>query len=231
MPSRFFVVAGSLLAALALPAAAQAVPTLEPLKPCYVTAGTVEDPAGEGITLRAAGFTANSRVDLSLNGAPFEGGSGLQVDEAGMLATPPFRAPFVASGTQDLTFTLTEQGNAANTVSATTKATRLDVKVRPRTAPPSDRVRFTGSGFTEDKPVYAHYTRRGKQVKRVRLTRRPGECGSWSVRRPQFPIKNPAQGNWFVQFDQSKQYRDGRRGKLRGVFVRIRFTITLVSPR
>ena len=231
MPSRFSVVAGPVLAALMLPAAAQAAPTFEPLKPCYVTAGTAKDPQGEGISLRAAGFTPNSLVDLSLNGAPFEGGAGLQVNEQGLLMTQPFRAPFVAKGSQDLAFTLTEQGNPANTVTASTKATRLDVKVKPRSAPPSDRVRFSGSGFTEDKPVYAHYTRRGKQVKRVRMARRPGTCGSWSVRRPQFPIKDPAQGTWFVQFDQSKQYKDGRRGKLQGVFVRIKFEITFVQGR
>ena len=33
--------------------AAQAAPTFEPLKPCYVTAGTAANPQGEGITINA----------------------------------------------------------------------------------------------------------------------------------------------------------------------------------
>ncbi len=231
MPSRFHAVAGSLLAMLAVPAAAQAVPTIEPLKPCYVTAGTAANPQGEGVVITAQGFTADSKVDLTLNGAAFTGSTGLQVGAEGLLQLPPFPAPFVAGNQpQDFTVTLTEQNNAVNTVSATAKSTKLRVAIRPKRARPSDRISFKGSGFTADKPVYAHYTRKGKQVKRVRMARRTGECGSWSVRRPQFPMKDPAQGKWIVQFDQSKKYRDGRSGKLESVYVRVKFRISLV-PR
>lgn len=231
MPSRFSAVAGALLFVLAVPATAQAVPTIEPLKPCYVTAGTAEDPQGEGVVITAQGFTPDSKVDLTLNGAVFTGSSALQVGPTGLLSLPPFPAPFAAGKRpQDFTVALTEQTNTANTVSATAKATKLRVNIRPKSARPSDRIRFKGSGFTAEKPVYAHYTRKGKQVKRVRMARRTGECGSWSVKRPQFPMKNPAQGIWFVQFDQSKKYVDGRSGKLASVFVRVKFKISLV-PR
>jgi hypothetical protein len=104
------------------------------------------------------------------------------------------------------------------------------VKIRPRSARPSQRISFKGRGFTAEQPVYAHYTRRGKQVKRVRLARRTGECGTWSVRRPQFPMKDPDQGTWFVQFDQSKKYVDGTLGTLESVYVRVRIHVSLV-PR
>jgi hypothetical protein len=229
MVSRACAVAGTLLVVLAVPAGAQALPTIEPLRPCYVTAGTTKDPQGEGVLIRAQGFTANSKVDLTLNGAPVKDGTGLQVGDTGLLALPPFPAPFVRSGSADFSVTLTEQTNAANTVTATAKSTRLGVKIRPKSARPSQRIRFTGSGFTEDKPVWAHYTRNGKQVKRVRMVRRPGECGSWSVRRRQFPMKHPAQGVWWVQYDQSKKFATHGKHKP-AVRVRVKFTVTLV-PR
>ena len=71
MPSRFSALAGLLLFALAVPASAQAVPTIEPLRPCYVTAGTAKNPQGEGVQINAQGFSANSKVDLAVNGAPY----------------------------------------------------------------------------------------------------------------------------------------------------------------
>lgn len=230
MSARFPAVAGTLLLALAAPAAAQAVPTIEPLKPCYVTAGTAEDPQGEGVEIRAQGFDPNSQVDLTLDGAPVEGGSGLQVGETGLLTLPKFPAPFVPSGTRPFSVTLTQQNNPANTVTATAKATKLRVDIRPKSARPSDRIRFKGSGFTADKPVYAHYIRKNKQVARVRIAGRTGECGGWSARRPQFPMRNPDQGTWFVQFDQSKKFVDGRLGTLESVYVRVKFKVSLV-PR
>jgi hypothetical protein len=230
MLSRAYAVAGALLVALAVPASAQAVPTIEPLKPCYVTAGTAKKPQGEPVMINAQGFTANSKVDLTVNGAPLKGSTGLQVGETGLLTLPPFPAPFVRQGPEDFTVTLAERDNAVNTVTATAKSTRLGVRIRPRSARPSERIRFEGSGFTGEQPVYAHYTRNGRQVARVRMVRRTGECGAWSARRQQFPMEEPTPGTWVVQFDQSKKYRDGRRGKLDSVYVRVRFSVTLV-PR
>jgi hypothetical protein len=229
MPSRFHAVAGLLFVALAAPASAQAVPTIEPLKPCYVTAGTAKQHESEAVRIQAQGFTPDSRVALTLDGAPVPGGEQLQVDANGLLQLNEFPAPWVPKrvGTRDFTVTLTETTNPANTVSATAKATALGVDIKPKSARPSDRIRFSGRGFTADKPVYAHYTRKGKQVKRVRITRRTGECGTWSVRRPQFPFADPQLGKWFVQFDQSKQYVDPRVEMPKSVFVRVKFRIEL----
>lgn len=230
MPSRLLAAAGLVLVMLAVPASAQAVPTIEPLRPCYVTAGTAANPQGEPVTISAQGFSANAKVDLTVNGQPYPGGAGLQVGDTGLLQLPGFPAPFVKSGSADFTVTLTEQGNPANTVSATAKSVALGVDIRPPSARPSQRIRFSGSGFTADKPVYAHYTKGGKQIKRVRLAGRTGECGTWSVKRPQFPMSDPAQGNWIIQFDQSKKYLNGTKGKLRSVYVRVKIRVSLV-PR
>jgi len=208
MPARVLAGSGALVALLAAPATAEALPTIQPLKPCYVTAGEGRDYESEPLQIAAAGFTPNSNVDLTIDGAPVKGGSGLKIDAAGNLTIAPIKAPDVSRGSRPFTVTLTEQGNPANTVSATAKSAALSVTVRPRTAKPSDRIRFKGLGFTAEGPIYAHYLHRGKLRKTVRMARYPGECGNFKVLRRQIPIERPGLGRWVLQFDQSKEYVD-----------------------
>ena len=225
MSPRTLAGSGALLVALVAPAAAHAVPTLQPLKPCYVTALTEAGPQSEGIQVTATGFTPNSTVDLAIDGAPTA--QGLQTDAAGALnLVDSVAAPFVASGTRTFTLTLTEQGNPANTVSAVAKSTALGVSVKPQSAKPSDRIRFKGRGFTEDKGIYAHYIHKGKVRKTVRMARRPRTCGSFRVRRRQIPIRRPGLGDWTVQFDQSRRFVDPAATPI--VFVRLGIRIRLV---
>jgi hypothetical protein len=177
----------------------------------------------------ASGFTPNSTVELTIDGAPVQDGSGLQVGPDGtvtLMKSVP--APFVQEGTRPFTVTLTENGNPANTASATAKSTALGVSVKPKTAKPSDRVRFEGLGFTEDKPIYAHYVHKGKLRKTVRMARKPRECGGFEVRRRQIPIRRPGLGSWIVQFDQSKRFRRPADGGI--VYVRLRIELKLVPP-
>ena len=218
-----------MLSLLAAPAAAEAVPTIQPLKPCYVTASTAQGPQSEGFQVTATGFTPNSKVDLTIDGAPIEGGEALQTDTAGTLILPNLvPAPFVESGSRPFTVTLTEQGNPANTVSTTAKSTALGVTVDPASARPSQRIRFKGLGFTQDKAIYAHYIHKGKVRKTVRMARKPRDCGGFSARRRQIPIRNPGLGNWIVQFDQYKRYVDPTVRPI--VFVRLGIRIRLVPP-
>jgi hypothetical protein len=231
MSPRPIAACGALLLSLLLPAAAQAVPTMDPLKPCYVTADTAQGHQSEGFTIRAASFTPNSLVDMTLDGQPVASGpEALQTDASGQIGvqTPlaPFPAPFVAKGSRTFTVTLTEQGNPANTITVTAKSTALGVKVRPESAKPSDRIRFRGLGFTQDRPIYAHYLHKGKVRKTVRMARKPGECGSFETRRRQIPIRKPGLGKWIVQFDQSKKFVDPRVQGI--VFVRLGIRVRLV---
>jgi hypothetical protein len=233
MSPRTFAVAGALLFALLVPASAQAA-TIQPLKPCYVTAGTAAQPQAEGVQIAAAGFTPNSKVDLAvtLDGQPHPSSlSGLQTDPAGNLNVAPEQlgAPFVERGTHDFALTLTEQGNPANTASATSKTTALGVSVKPRRAKPSRRIRFKGGGFTGSTGVYAHYIYRKKVRKTVRMVRKTGTCGEWIAHKRQIPVKNPKPGEWTVQFDQSKRYRPP--SLVDSVFVRLGISVTLVRRR
>jgi hypothetical protein len=208
MSARTLAGGGALLIALAAPAAASAVPTMEPLKPCYVTAKTRAGTESEGVRIAAAGFSPNASVDLTLDGAPYPGGTALKANDRGELPVGDLPAPFVEKGSRPFTITLTEQGNPANTVSATTMSTRLGVMVKPKQAHPSERIRFKGLGFTEDKAIYAHYLYKGKLRKTVRMARKPRECGGFAARRRQIPVKRPRLGDWTVQFDQFKRYVD-----------------------
>jgi len=227
MSPRTLAGSGALLIALAAPAAAQALPTIGPLKPCYVTAATPSGPQSEGVQITAAGFTPNSTVTLTIDGATLPGSEGLQTDTAGNLNLSQLvPAPFVASGSRSFTITLTEDGNPANTVSATARSTALGVTVRPQQAPPSDLVRFKGLGFTEDKAIYAHYIYKGKVRKTVRMARTPGECGRFSARRRQIPIREPGLGRWTIQFDQFKRYFSP--GEREIVYVRLVVRLRLV---
>jgi hypothetical protein len=231
MSARVPAVTGALLIALLVPGSAQAV-TIDPLMPCYVTAGTAAAPQAEGIAIRAAGFSPNALVDLAVDGRL--AGDDLQADGAGNLNLPStVPAPFIAEGMREFTVTLTQIDNPANTVTATARTTALDVSVRPRRARPSQRIRFKGSGFTAPKPVYAHYVFKNKVRKTVRLARKTSVCGDWSARRPQIPLKRVKPGLWAVQFDQSKRYIDATKpgSTLDSVFVRLSISVTLVPRR
>lgn len=225
--------AGAMLAVALAPAAAQAA-TLAPLKPCYVTAGTAAAPQRQGFQVSAGGFSVNARVDLTIDGQPLVDANGqvtslgLQADAGGNLVLPdPVPVPWIQAGMRDFTITLTEQGNPANTVSATAKVAALSVNLRPKVAPPSKRIRFRGRGFTLDKPVFAHYLYSGKLRRTVRLTKRTGMCGTFSARKRQIPVRYPAHGLWMVQFDQQRRFATPAELK-KGAAVRVAINVRLV---
>jgi hypothetical protein len=228
MASRTLPVVGVLITALAAPAAAHAAPVIAPLKPCYVTAETSAGEQSEGMNILASGFTPNSSVDLTIDGQAPAGGTGLQSGAQGELPIAGFPAPFVPRGSRPFTLTLTEAGNPANTVSTTSKSTALGVKLKPKEARPSRRIRFKGSGFTEPKPIFAHYVHKGKLRKTVRMARRPrGDCGGFRKRSRQIPVRDPGLGSWIIQFDQSRRFiRDPVAEPI--VFVRLEILIRLV---
>jgi hypothetical protein len=202
MTTRFV---GAALAALALlPATAQAA-ALAPLKPCYIS---VTQPTGSKITepleLAGNGFTAGSLVDVSFDGRPDRT---IQADAAGNLPSQTLPSPYQARGQGTFTLTATERGNPANTVALPSRTTALTLKLKPKRARPSTRIRFKGAGFTAQKAVWAHYLYKGKLRKTVRLVKRiKNPCGTFSAKRKQIPIKHPKLGVWRLQVDQQKRY-------------------------
>jgi hypothetical protein len=193
---RALVVAVSVLAGVLAPAATARAATLAPLKPCYVSASRTDR---EQIEISAQGLTPNQTATIALDGAVVLDNA--QVDPLGALAGS-IAAPFQARGQRPFTFTLTDNANPANTVSAQSLVTALDVRVTPADARPSSRVRFRGRGFTGGQAVYGHYLRKGRVRKTVPLASAVGPCGTFDVRRRQLPIRHPHTGRWILQVDQ-----------------------------
>jgi hypothetical protein len=195
---RILAATALILGILAAPAAAA---TLAPLKPCYVSAGTGQD-RREGVDLNGAGFTAGAVVDIFIDGVPAL--SDVPVDSVGDVKARVV-APFQREGERDFTITVAERNNPANVVTVTSRVTALRVTLSPREARPTAKVRYRGSGFTADAPVFAHYLYGDVVRKTVRLVRRPEMCGAFDVRRRQIPVR-PRVGNWTVQIDQQQTY-------------------------
>jgi hypothetical protein len=230
MSFRTLAASGALLIVLAAPAAASAAPQFTPLaKSCYVSAGQAPEQR-EGVPIAATGFTPNSLVDLTMNGEAVPGGTGLQTDANGAIGQlaplyPP--VPFIAKGSAEFTITLTEQANPVNTATVTAKHVALDVSVKPQRAKPSTKIRFKGAGFTQEKPVYAHYVFNGKERKTVKMSGGQNACGQWSKRAKQIPVDDPSTGIWTVQFDQLKRYRKPS-AKFPSVYVQLRISVTRI---
>jgi hypothetical protein len=188
-----------LLAGLAAPQAAQAA-VLAPLAPCY---RSVTEASRENVAVQASGFTPGAAVDVFLDG--------VQV-QSGVLALPDgtvsgsVDAPYQGFGQRQFTLTVTERETPANTASATSLVTALDMRLKPRRTAPHRQVRFLGRGFTDGAEVFGHYLRRGKLRKTVSLGAPEGPCGRVDVMRRQIPVRSPHVGRWVLQVDNEAEY-------------------------
>lgn len=188
------------LGMLAAAAPAESAPFLRnQLKPCYVSAQRNDR---EPVAIDAGGFTPGATVAVSIDGAPQ---SSAVADANGDLHGQ-VQAPWVPAGERAFTLQLAEQANPVNTLVVTPEVTALSVTTTPARARPSRRVLFSGRGFTEARPVFAHYLFRGRLRKTVRLAPAVGECGTFAVRARQIPISHPRTGRWTVDFDQRRRY-------------------------
>jgi hypothetical protein len=215
------------LAATALVLAIQAAPAaaaaIDPLKPCYVSAGKQEQ-RRETVVVRGTGFTAGSAIDIAVDGVVQVGGLADPVGEF----SAEVKAPHQARGQRPFTVTVAERGNPANVATATSNVTALQVRVRPRRAATTRRVRLTGRGFTADAPVFGHYIYGGQVRKTVRFARRSTKpCGTFSARRRQIPIRRPRTGKWTLQVDQRRDYSPDHRP---WVQVPIRVSQVFIDP-
>ena len=200
-PLRICIPAAAVLGAAALAQPALAVPVLASgPKACYVY---VNPAARESIRLRATGFTPLTAVDYIVDGTRI---TSFDSNAQGVVKVLE-PAPVQEHGERALTITLAEHGNPANTLTMTTRVTALAVTLNPKRAATSSRIRFRGRGFTQAKPIWAHYVFRDRVRKTVRFADGPASaCGTFSVRRPQIPILRPRAGTWKLQVDQQKRW-------------------------
>ncbi|WP_028057491.1 hypothetical protein [Candidatus Solirubrobacter pratensis] len=197
--------AGAVVAVLATPAAAFAIPDFTLDKTCYVSARPDER---EPVTINASGFAGNTRMNVFVDEVSQAPADSLpQTDGLGNLSGS-VQAPYVDSGQRLFTLRLAEARDNGQMATHVAKVTALSVTQSPSTpATTSSRVRFRVRGLTDKlAPVYAHYVFKGKVRQTVRLGKPYGDCGLLSVRRRQFPFKNPKPGRWWIQFDQEQAY-------------------------
>jgi hypothetical protein len=121
------VLVATIACAVAAPATAQAAPALQPLEPCYVSAAPTQR---QSLRLAAGGFTPNAIVTVAIDGRPAPGVRPIQADPNGAFVGR-VEAPYQRRGERVFTVTLSETGNPANAVSATSRVTALTVQVRP----------------------------------------------------------------------------------------------------
>jgi len=216
---RLFAATTTLVLALAAPAAA--APTMDDLKPCYVAAGEASNQR-ERIHVHAVGFTPAAHVELLFDGQHYADG---RADINGtVVADVP--APPQQIGQRPFTLTLQELENSANFATKTSLVTHLAVTLRPKRARPARKVRFSGRGFTLDKPVYGHYVFGGKVRRTVRLRRDPQQpCGIFHARRRQIPVHRPEVGEWLLQVDQQRRYSSSPASNVVPIFIRVRETV------
>ena len=195
MPDPRSVVVCALAVALALAFAPTArAASADPLGACFLS---VAPDQTELVPVGASGFTPGAAIDVRIDGAAH---SVATADGSGRLAgTLP--APFQARRERSFTIDLIQRHDPANAERLRSRVTALSVSVRPRSARPSSRVRWTGRGFLGPGPVYAHYVKAGHERRTIRLARPRGACGRFSVRHRQFPFR-PSVGRWTVQVDQ-----------------------------
>lgn len=203
--SRRFLI--TLAAVLATPASAAAAPVLTPLKLCYVSVQT-SPLTFETETMRIGGygFTPYSIVDVTVDGEVIV--SGIQIGDNGQLPVGNLPAPVIALGERPFSVTAAERDDPEQTVTLGALVSELAVRVKPRQARPTQKVTFRGRGFTGPGAIYAHYSRKGKLRRTVKLADAPsGPCGTFVARAPQFPFR-PQRGTWRVQIDQQRELSD-----------------------
>jgi len=216
-PARRLAVVPALLAlgaAAGAAAPAAGAVTLDPLKPCYVSVGPA---SRERVIVVGRGFDRNAPVDLEVDGET----TTADADAAGVVMAEP-SAPYVARGARRFRVRLTQIAPAASPVVAWSRVTTLTVTIAPLQAATSARVRIRGRGFTAAKPIWAHYVFRGRDRRTVRLVARPASsCGTFSVRRRQFPIAHPRPGRWTVQVDQQRRWSPTPHSRFVPVTIRV----------
>lgn len=189
------LVAGSLLLA---PAGALGAVSAAPLKPCYVS---VAEGRTEPIEVTAAGFGADAMVDVSLDGnivttvrAAGDGRVAVRVP-----------APFKRQRERAFLLVLAQRDRPEASVELRSRITALNVRLRPLGAEPRAVIEWAGRGFTAAGPVFAHYLRDGRSRRTQRLGVPRGPCGTFRVRRRQFPF-SPSMGPWTIQVDQRRTF-------------------------
>jgi hypothetical protein len=155
------------------------------------------------MTIAGTGFTPGDTVDLEAHDVF----AAVTVGPAGsFLARAPV-PPLAFSHPGDRRFRLTAKSESTSIVAeAPFAVTNFAVSTSPGRAKPTQRVRFTFSGFAPGKPIFGHFVLRDK----VRVTHRYGKakspCGTLTTGARLYPGRHVRFGYYHVQFDDRRHY-------------------------
>jgi hypothetical protein len=203
--------------ALAAPATASAATlTVDPVRSCYLE--------GDLVQLHAQGYTPNGFVDFTRDGEVIER---LQADPSGAISGN-LTLPGLVTGQRSLTYVGQDVSDPARRAEVTLLTSATDVRVSPESGAPNRLLTINGRGFFgRNRVVYAHVVRmrRGadaaaRRARTVRIGRVKGACRRIRARKRLFR-RNPAPGNYRVQFDLFREYKPNRVVEYDNLFVRI----------
>jgi hypothetical protein len=199
---------------LALPSAASAAEfTVSPEKRCYGS--------GETVLLHGTGFTPTTDPSDTSPRVRITRGS----TSVGTVRTDAFGA-FDASlgfgldsGRQTRTYTATDLVDPALTASTQIIVSAVRVGLKPANGAPGRIMTITARGFTTGPVLWAHvrHAGSGRNVKIGRLT---GACHDLKTRK-RLLSQNAALGQYTIQFDTFRRYKDSRR-------VQDRYAVTVI---
>jgi hypothetical protein len=163
---------------------------------------------GDTVSYTGSGFRAGARFRAAFDGKVVDAG---RADEKGRVEGA-FAAPrTLASVGERSAFLVVSDG-----VRKAARRVRLTAVTAGFSPPRSLRVAFFAYGFGPNRSVYLHYLRPDRRVRAtILLGRTTGPCGRLlTAERALFPFRVTT-GNWRLQFDRLRRYRDDARPSVR----------------
>jgi hypothetical protein len=201
-----------LVAAVAAPAALAALPALAAAAPTIATSAICLRPSQEAggtqisprLDVTGSGFSPNSLIALTRGAQSITTYS----DAAGNLAYSFSVFDLLSSRAPRATplDVLASDPVLGPSNALRVKAAPLTFSATPKRTKPSKTVTFRFSGFTPDRPIYAHYRFKGRLRATARMGLASNPCGLLTARRDQIPVPDPGLGLWRVPFSQSKRF-------------------------
>lgn len=200
MQPRLLAVAAVAAAALVAPASASAA-ALGIVNPqrCFGS--------GDLVGLGGSQFTPGATISFARDGAPLRGN--VVADAAGNFIAPA-TVPSLRSKVRLSSYTAAD--GVTNATSPRVRLSRLGVTIRPQRANPSRARTISGRGFTfKGRTLYSHRVRNGRS-RNATVGGLKGACKTVSRRKA--ILRGAAPGNYRLQFDTFRRYRENRRQRV-----------------
>jgi hypothetical protein len=201
------------------PAAVTVVLVLLAAAPAQAALLTVDNRCyrgGDEVGLRGSQFAPNTTAGVSIGNQ--ETPKLVQVGAGGTFETTVEVPRFPGASLGPQTFTVSaissEPSNTAKPISVWAVRRMLATNA-PLAGDSAELTTWRFAGFTPNRVLYGHFRHRGvtKRSYRFGKVRKLGPCGALDVRAPRLPlpVSQLRPGQWRLQLDQRRRYRDSTR--------------------